>query len=190
MVFHRLEGASAMLTSGTQDRSPTPFPRWLGGLWLFLVFLEKGWDWQSLLIYGGVPWLCAWGIWTIAARTSYVREISADTIVTFWRCAAGAMWLGAIGVGGGIYYANHHLPRGPMYATGDVVCQNDDRGPCGEEYREDVRGLDIPDWAKFLKGSKGDLLFMGFIVAGIFAIGRVRGGYTETNDYDEMGRKL
>lgn len=171
-----------MPTLGIQDRPPAQFPRWLGPLWLFLVFLEKGWDWQSLLICGGVPWLCGWAIWTSLARTSYVQAISSDTVDTFWRWAAGGIWLAAISLGGGIYYVNHYLPHGPMYATGDVVCQNDDRGPCGEEYREDFQGLDVPDWAKFLKGSKAELLLMGFVFAGIIASRRPSGGYKEKAD--------
>jgi len=171
-----------MLTSKPQDRLPAPFPSWIGPVWLFFVFIGVGWDWSSLLVYGGIPWLCARQAWSWLARTSYVQTISPDTIDAGWRCAAGAIWLTAIGLGGGIYYVNHHLPHGPMYATGDVVCQNDDRGPCGEEYREDFENLDIPDWAKFLKGSEAGLLLMGLVFAGIIASVRPRGGYTEKSD--------
>lgn len=166
-----------MLSSEIQHWSPAPFPRWIGPLWFFIVFLENGWDWQSLILYGGVPWLFAWAIWTGLARTSYVRSIPSDTVDTVWRCAAGAIWLAAISLGGGIYYVNHYLPHGPMYATGEVVCQNDDRGPCGEEHKEDYRRLDIPDWAKLLKGSEAELLLMSLVVAGILASQRPSGGY-------------
>jgi hypothetical protein len=38
-----------------------------------------------------------------------------------------------------------------MHPTGDIVCMNDGRGPCGEERVEDLSELDIPDWAKFLR---------------------------------------
>jgi hypothetical protein len=171
-----------MISSGTQDWPPAPFPRWIGPLWLFLVFLEKGWDWRALLIFGGVPWLFAWAIWTLLARTSYVRAISSDTVDTVWRWAAGGIWLAAIGLGGGIYYVNHYLPHGPMYDTGDVACQNDDRGPCGEQYEEDFHRLNIPDWAKFLKGSEAELLLMGLFVAGILASNRPSGGYSTETD--------
>ena len=54
-------------------------------------------------------------------------------------------------LGGITYYVNHHMPRGPSYPTGEIVCQNDERGPCGEEHKEDMRGLDIPEWAKLVR---------------------------------------
>lgn len=66
-----------------------------------------------------------------------------------------------------LYYSNHNFPRGPMIDTGDVVCQNDDRGPCGEKFIEDTRNLNIPEWTKFFKRSEGTLLWMGLLFAGI-----------------------
>lgn len=60
------------------------------------------------------------------------------------------------------------MPHGPMIDTGDIVCQNDDRGPCGEKYIEDTRGLDIPNWAKVLRES-GVMLLFGLAFAGICA---------------------
>ncbi|KKU88618.1 MAG: hypothetical protein UY16_C0004G0013 [Candidatus Gottesmanbacteria bacterium GW2011_GWA2_47_9] len=66
-----------------------------------------------------------------------------------------------------IYYVNHYLPKGPMIATGDVVCQNDGRGSCGESSVEDVRNLKIPEWAKFFKKSDGMLLFFGLLFGAI-----------------------
>src|SRR4030042_5336050 len=54
------------------------------------------------------------------------------------------------------YYSNHYSPRGPMIDTGDVVCQNDGRGPCAEKFIEDTRSLNIPGWAKFFKESGGE----------------------------------
>lgn len=54
-----------------------------------------------------------------------------------------------------------------MIDTGDVVCQNDDRGPCAEKFIEDTSNLNIPEWAKFFKQSEGMLLWMGLIFAGI-----------------------
>ena len=77
------------------------------------------------------------------------------------------VWGAVVLVFGLIFYVNHYLPHGPSYPTGDVVCQNDDRGPCREEYKEDMRRLNIPNWAKFLRGSSGGLLLMGLIFAGI-----------------------
>jgi len=59
-------------------------------------------------------------------------------------------WIFAISMGLTIY-VNYFLPHGQSYPTGEVVCQNDGRGPCGEEYKEDMSKLNIPDWAKFLR---------------------------------------
>lgn len=77
------------------------------------------------------------------------------------------------------YYSNHHYPRGPMFDTGDVVCQNDGRGPCAEQFIEDPRYLDIPEWAKFFKRSDGQLLWLGLLFAGI-VISKKK---DETNSY-------
>ena len=59
------------------------------------------------------------------------------------------------------------MPHGPSYDTGDVVCRNDDMGPCGEVYQEDMRNLNIPNWAKILRGSGTDLLMLGLAIIGI-----------------------
>jgi len=76
-------------------------------------------------------------------------------------------WTALLVVGFLIFYVNHYLPKGPMFPTGDVVCQNDGRGPCAESYIEEVRGLDIPEWAKFFKKSEGMLLFYALIFVAI-----------------------
>jgi hypothetical protein len=68
-------------------------------------------------------------------------------------------------------YVNYGMPHGPSYPTGDIVCQNDDRGPCGEEYKEDLRNVNIPNWAKFLRKSEGTLLLFGLLFAGIVISG-------------------
>jgi hypothetical protein len=52
---------------------------------------------------------------------------------------------------GVMYYVGHHLPHGPSIPTGDYVCMNDGRGPCGEERVEDMSQLAIPEWAKFVR---------------------------------------
>lgn len=62
------------------------------------------------------------------------------------------VWLIFVVIMGLTIYVNYSLPHGSSYATGEIVCQNDGRGPCGEQYKEDMRGLDIPEWAKFLRG--------------------------------------
>lgn len=76
------------------------------------------------------------------------------------------IWVSFLSVTFLLYYSNHYFPRGPMFDTGDVVCLNDGRGPCAEEFIEDPRFLDIPEWAKFFKRSEGMLLWLGLFFAG------------------------
>lgn len=75
------------------------------------------------------------------------------------------IWTVAIFVFVSGYYVNHYLPKGEMYPTGEIVCQNDDRGPCREEYKEDLRGLDNPSWAIFLK-KNGVSILIALVFAG------------------------
>jgi len=84
---------------------------------------------------------------------------------------ATAIWTSLIVLVGLTVYVNYGMPHGPSYPTGDIVCQNDDRGPCGEEYKEDLRNVDIPNWAKFLRRSEGELLLFGLLFAGIVISG-------------------
>lgn len=74
----------------------------------------------------------------------------------FGLCAAIALTL--------TFYVNYYMPHGPKYSTGDVVCQHDGQGPCGEAMVEDMSELDIPDWAKFLRKNLVWTLF--FLVGG------------------------
>lgn len=66
-----------------------------------------------------------------------------------------------------IGYVNHYLPHGPMIDIGyDCTEYNDGRSTaCGEQYLEDDRNLNIPDWAKFLRSSESTqlLLSLSFI---------------------------
>ena len=80
-----------------------------------------------------------------------------------------------------VYYSNHYFPKGSRVYTGDIVCQYDDRGPCRERYIEDTRNLDIPEWGKFFKSSKGELTVFGLLFAGIVVINKKK-----INDYDEI----
>lgn len=77
------------------------------------------------------------------------------------------IWIAFILVSGFTVYVNYWLPHGPSYPTGNTVCENDGMGPCGEEYREDLQGLNIPPWAKFLRKSDGNFLCLGLLFAGI-----------------------
>ncbi len=84
---------------------------------------------------------------------------------------AVAIWTFFIVLVGLTVYVNYYLPHGPSYFTGEIVCQNDDRGPCREQYKEDLRNVDIPNWAKFLRKSEGQLLLFGLLFAGIVISG-------------------
>lgn len=64
-------------------------------------------------------------------------------------------------------YVQFYLPHGPSYSTGEEVCQYDGR-QCGEEYKEDTRELNIPDWAKFWRDSYESIL-LALLFAGITA---------------------
>lgn len=77
-----------------------------------------------------------------------------------------SIWVAFISCGLQTFYANHYFPHGPMYDTGDVVCSNDDRGPCAEEYIEDIRNLKVPDWVKFSR-TYGIVFFTLLLLAGI-----------------------
>ncbi len=66
----------------------------------------------------------------------------------FWKTFSSVLGIVIIIGAGLVVYVNYHLPHGPMIDTGDVVCQNDERGPCNEKLIEDTRNLNIPIWAK------------------------------------------
>lgn len=70
------------------------------------------------------------------------------------------VWVIFITVTIALYSANHFYEKGPMFDTGDVVCLYDGRGPCKEDYIEDPRYLNVPEWVKFFKRSEGQLLWM------------------------------
>lgn len=94
-----------------------------------------------------------------------------------WLWGSRLIWALFIVLCASMFYVNHYLPHGPMIDTGDVVCQNDDRGPCGEKYIEDTRRLNIPDWAKFFRTSEAELLIYALAFAGIIASSRPLGGF-------------
>jgi hypothetical protein len=97
----------------------------------------------------------------------------------FCRTISIMVWVAFFTVGGLIYYANHHLPHGPSYPTGEIVCQNGERCPCAEEYKEDLSNINIPNWAKFLKRSEGLLLFFGLGLVGVAISNKVFRGEGE-----------
>jgi hypothetical protein len=167
-------------TQEIQDKPPLPFPKWLGPTWLFFVYLEYGLDWGAVVLYGGIGWLGGWGLWRLFARSRLRRELKALPAATadkIWHWLARAIWAVFLIFFATTYYVNHYLPHGPHIDTGDVVCQNDGRGPCGESYIEDTRRLNIPSWAKFLRTSEADLLLLGLALAGVCVSYRPKGGY-------------
>jgi hypothetical protein len=70
----------------------------------------------------------------------------------------------ALMVGGLMIYVNYYLPHGPFQNTGYVTCQYDDRGRCGDVYKEDLNALALPWWAKFIR-SYDVILLIGLLVA-------------------------
>jgi hypothetical protein len=62
-----------------------------------------------------------------------------------------------------IFYVNWFMPHGEFIPTG----YDDDEGR--EIYVEDVRELNIPNWAKFLRTHARDVYIMGFFVAIVVA---------------------
>ena len=71
---------------------------------------------------------------------------------------------------GMIFYSHQFLPRGEFYQTGEFVCQNEEGGPCAPEVREDLRNLNIPAWAIFVRTSAGKLLAFALCFAAIVSI--------------------
>lgn len=64
-------------------------------------------------------------------------------------------------------YVNWYLPHGSKFSTGEVICYNNERGPCVEDYKEDMRKLNIPNWAKFLR-ENSDKISLILIILSFF----------------------
>ncbi len=129
---------------------------------IFPIRMEKG-DWGLADLVFGIGY-GAYGMQSMS------RSIAKASSFLIWIVLAIVMSL--------TFYVNHYMPHGPSYPTGDIVCQNDDRGPCGEEYREDMTGLDIPDWAKTLRENFAGLVML-LIVAGICGTAIAKGDDAE-----------
>jgi hypothetical protein len=65
------------------------------------------------------------------------------------------------------YYVNHYLPHGTGRPTGEIV-ERGNGGFAGWEYKEDLREVDIPNWAKFFRNDNQLLLVIGLVLAGIW----------------------
>ena len=117
------------------------------------IFFVKGFFYTLLLFYG-----------------LFIKLLLSEFINgKFRKVLAITIWAAFIAIGSLTAYVNWYLPHGPLIDTGDVVCQNDGRGPCGESYIEDTRGLHIPDWAKFLRTSEAGSLIFALAFAGAVA---------------------
>jgi len=103
-----------------------------------------------------IIWAYGLGLYLIT-KLPIPKKILKVISICLWICFVAFTFL--------FYYSNHHYERGPMFDTGDVVCQYDDRGPCAEQYIEDPRYLDIPWWAKLFKTSAGELLWFATLFA-------------------------
>lgn len=104
----------------------------------------------------------------------FIKFLFSDLVTGKLRKTLSVMiWILFILLSASTFYVNHYLPHGPSYPTGEFVCQNDDQGPCGEQYKEDMSNLDIPGWAKFLRQSGGSLLILGLAFAGIIVSSKI-----------------
>ena len=113
-------------------------------------------------------------------------DVNSDLILTksiskkIYRISLITIWISFFTVFGLGIYVNYYLPHGPSYPTGEIVCRNDDRGPCEEQYIEDMRELNIPGWAKFIRKS-GFIFLLGLLFAGIVISGKKDENYNENN---------
>ena len=75
-------------------------------------------------------------------------------------------WITVIVLAGLVYYVNHYMPKGPMIEGYEVEAPDWKGGGIVMKYIEDVRELNIPNWAKFLKLRGAELVF-SLVVIGI-----------------------
>lgn len=102
------------------------------------------------------------------------------TKTTLWKITARVTWSAVIVIFVLTFYVNWYMPHGPKIYTGEYECRNDGRGPCEETYHEDLRKVDIPEWAKFFRNdtnSSGLLIVLGIL--GVIASSRPPGGYKD-----------
>lgn len=76
-------------------------------------------------------------------------------------------------------YVNYYLPHGPMIYTGEEECITPDKGgeQCRDEYFEDMRRLNIPDWAKFIREDWEKLLWSLFALGMAAQVGKKKDGH-------------
>jgi len=76
-------------------------------------------------------------------------------------------WITFIVLMGLIIYVNYYMPHGEMIDTGYEIDPPEwsSGGPV-EKYVEDMRELNISNWAKFLRANTTAIFLIGFLVAG------------------------
>ena len=133
---------------------------WIKQNWVkIIIIIYVVWlSWKESNLFWIVSLILGIGIYLILTKSIPRKIINIMSII---------IWISVFMIIGLMFYINYSLPHGPSYPTGEIVCQNDDRGPCTEQYKEDMRGLDIPSWAKFIRSSEGWLLWMGLVFVGI-----------------------
>ena len=133
---------------------------WIKQNWVkIIIIIYVVWlSWKESNLFWIVLLTLGIGIYLILTKSIPRKIINIMSII---------IWISVFMIIGLMFYINYSLPHGPSYPTGEIVCQNDDRGPCTEQYKEDMRGLDIPSWAKFIRSSEGWLLWMGLVFVGI-----------------------
>jgi len=91
-----------------------------------------------------------------------------------WLILIVTNWTVFFVVSGLIYYVGHYLPHGISYPTGENSCDYSSRGPCREIYKEDLRGINIPNWAKFFRESEVELLWIALLFIGIITSDKIK----------------
>lgn len=124
---------------------------WTRGKKGWLVFASLG----ALLFNPIVPLGLTQPVWQLADATYAIgygwygiRSVRPET-ASLLAWIFGALLAIALAL---TFYVNRYMPRGVLIPTGDIVCKHDGRGDCAEATTEDMSDLDIPTWAKFLRG--------------------------------------
>lgn len=77
-------------------------------------------------------------------------------------------WIAVIILAGLTFYVNRYMPKGEMIDTGyEVEAPDWSSGGPIEKFVEDVRELNIPNWAKFLKLRGADLVFILVVIGAL-----------------------
>lgn len=86
-----------------------------------------------------------------------------------WKLIQVAAWTYVVVIGGATAYGNNIYPHGPAIHTGEYVCRNDDRGPCGEATIENSRRLNVPAWVKLARANESGV-FLSLIAVALLAV--------------------